>query len=111
LGATTNIEWSYQWPLEGYVLLFDIFSGILGVCVWNRHWLTIQQVGDRDPDLLQVHFEQTFGSKLATWHLAVEQHLDGGSHWHVIARFKTAPSGRAGMRQFDVDGVHPNVTM
>ena len=75
----------------------------------TSYFLTYSQVGDRNPAVLEHSFNTTFALKLATWHLAVEQHATRGSHWHVIARFHTAPSSRAGFRQFDVDGIHPNV--
>jgi hypothetical protein len=75
----------------------------------TSYFVTYSQVGDRDYAIVERTFVSAFGPKLATWHLAVEQHATGGIHWHVIARFYTAPSSRMGLRQFDIDGVHPNV--
>ena len=68
----------------------------------TSYFLTYSQVGDQNPAVLEHSFNTTFALKLATWHLAVEQHATRGSHWHVIARFHTAPSSRAGFYQFDV---------
>ena len=69
-------------------------------------FLTYSQVGDQNPAVLEHSFNTTFGLKLGTWHLAVEQHVTRGSHWHVIPRFHTAPSSRAGLHQFDMNGIH-----
>lgn len=44
------------------------------------------------------------------WHVAVERHRDGGLHWHVMVLFDPVPGSR-GIRQFDVDGLHPNIRL
>lgn len=68
-------------------------------------FLTYPQVGDLDHGCI---FARLDGLGCAERILGIEQHTDGGRHFHVLARWD-APLRTRDRRLFDVEGHHPNI--
>lgn len=80
-------------------MTFDFYGQHLG--------LTYSQVGSRTVETF-VNFFRSLGHPLAKFIVGVENHQDGGIHFHVYAIFNTRFRTR-NIRFWDFDNVHPNI--